>query len=414
MKQTGEISHSRKAAIQLIALFGLVSLFGDMVYEGARSVNGPYLKTLGANAVIVGLVTGIAEFLGYAIRLASGYFADKTKAYWVFTFVGYGMLVSVPLLAFTGVWQVAVIFIVMERLGKALRSPAKDTILSQAAKQVGTGFGFAIAEVLDQIGAISGPLIFTALFMMLGRGDRALVDYQRGYSLLWIPLILVMVCVFLAWRRVPNPEVLEGKGSQRPETDKLSKVFWIYTIFSFVTTLGFANFALIGYHFKAAHVLTDAQIPLFYALAMGVDAVAALAVGKTYDILKTKHKNENAGLFTLIVIPLFSMLIPLLVFSTKFSFCLIGAFIWGIVMGCHETIMKSAIADLTSLKKRGTGYGIFNTAYGLAIFFGSALIGMLYEKSIFAVIIISIVVEIAAIPLFFMLKKEALLVRHAE
>lgn len=402
------MNNNKKRAFQLIFLFGLVSLFGDMVYEGARSVNGPYLKTLGANAAIVGLVAGVAEFLGYAIRLASGYFADKTKAYWLFTFLGYGLLVSVPLLALTGIWQVAVVFIIIERLGKALRSPAKDTILSQATKQVGTGFGFAIAEVLDQIGAISGPLIFSVLFMVLGKGDRSLVDYQHGYSLLWVPLILVMFCILLAYRRVPNPEILEVSVNKGLETDKLSKVFWIYTVFTFVTTLGFANFALIGYHFKAKHILTDAQIPLFYALAMGVDAIAALAIGKTYDIFKSRRNNEKAGLMTLIAIPVFSLFIPAFVFSTKFSFVLIGAIIWGIVMGAHETVMKSAIADLTPLKKRGTGYGIFNTAYGLAIFIGSAFTGLLYERSIFAVIIISIAVEIAAIPVFFIMRKEAL------
>ncbi|MDD2679494.1 MAG: MFS transporter [Candidatus Omnitrophica bacterium] len=401
------MANQKKTAFQLILLFGLVSLFGDIVYEGARSVNGPYLKTLGANAVIVGVVAGIAEFLGYAIRLASGYFADKTKAYWLFTFLGYGMLVSVPLLSLAGIWQVAVIFIVMERLGKALRSPARDTILSQATKQVGTGFGFAIAEVLDQVGAISGPLIFTVLFVLLGKGDRGVGDYQQGYALLWIPLVLVMLCVYLAWRRVPDPQVLERSIVKSRETDKLSRVFWIYTFFTFVTTLGFANFALIGYHFKVTRVLTDAQIPLFYALAMGVDAVAALAIGKAYDIFKTRRNNEKSGLTTLIVIPVLSLFIPAFVFSTKFSLCLAGAVIWGIVMGCHETIMRSAIADLAPLEKRGTGYGIFNTAYGLAIFIGSALVGLLYENSLPAVILISIFIEIAAIPVFFVLRKEA-------
>ncbi|MDD5771427.1 MAG: MFS transporter, partial [Candidatus Omnitrophica bacterium] len=266
------MNNHRKTAFQIIFLFGLVSLFGDVVYEGARSVNGPYLKTLGATAAIVGLAAGLAEFLGYAVRLASGYFADKTKAYWLFTFIGYGLLVSVPLLALTGIWQVAVIFIIIERLGKALRSPAKDTILSQATKQVGTGFGFAIAEVLDQIGAIAGPLIFTGLFLFLGRGSRSLSDYQFGYSLLWIPLILVIFCIFIAYRRLPEPAVLEAPLVKGPQADKLSRVFWIYTVFTFITTIGFTNFALIGYHFKTINILTDAQIPLFYALAMGVDA----------------------------------------------------------------------------------------------------------------------------------------------
>jgi len=402
------MNNKKKTAFQLIFLFGLVSLFGDMVYEGARSVNGPYLKTLGANAAIVGLVAGLAEFLGYAVRLASGYFADKTRAYWLFTFLGYGMLVSVPLLSLSGVWQVAVIFIIMERLGKALRSPARDTILSQATKQVGTGIGFAIAEVLDQLGAIIGPLIFAGLFVILGKGNRNIADYQYGYSLLWVPLVLVLLCVILAWRRVPEPEVLEAPVIKSPQTDKLSKVFWIYTVFTFITTLGFANFALIGFHFKAAGVLTDSQIPLFYALAMAVDAIAALAIGRAYDIFKARRNNEKAGLITLVVIPLFSLFIPAFVFSTNFSLALAGAIIWGIVMGAHETIMKSAIADLTPLKKRGTGYGIFNSAYGLAIFIGSAIMGLLYEYSVPAVIIISICVEIAAIPVFFVLKKNAL------
>lgn len=403
------MNQQKQAAFKLIFLFGLVSLFGDMVYEGARSVNGPYLKVLGANAAAVGIIAGLAEFLAYAIRLFSGYFADKTKAYWWFTFLGYGLLVSVPLLALSGIWQVAVVFIVLERLGKAIRGPARDTILSQATKQVGTGFGFAIAEALDQIGAISGPLIFTVLFVLLGKGpEQSLGDYRLGYTLLWAPFILVLGCIFFAWRAVPEPQLLEAEAPKLAQPDKLSKIFWIYTGFTFVTTLGFANFALLGFHLKAQQVITDAQIPLFYALAMGVDAVAAIIIGKAYDNFKTRHNNEKAGLITLLVIPIFSLLIPGLVFSARFSLVLTGVIIWGLVMGCHETIMKSAIADLTPLRKRGTGYGIFNFAYGLSIFFGSALIGLLYEYSLPAVVLASILIELAAIPLFFWLQKEAL------
>jgi len=400
------MDNKKKSAFGLILFLGLVSLFGDMVYEAGRSVNGPYLKALGANAAIVGLVAGLAEFLGYAVRLGSGYFADKTKAYWLFTFLGYGLLVSVPLLALAGIWQAAVFFIIMERLGKALRSPARDTILSQAAKQVGTGFGFAIVEALDQVGAIIGPLIFTVLFVHLGSGDRILADYQRGYRLLWLPLILVMVFIYLSYRRLPHPEVLEGPETDNLKPDKLTKIFWIYSIFTFATTFGFANFALIGFHFKAKHVLTDAQIPLFYALAMGVDALAALVIGKVYDFFKARHNQENAGLTTLIAIPVLSLFIPVFVFSVNFSFVLAGAIIWGLVMGCHETVMRSAIADLTPLSRRGTGYGIFNSAYGLAIFLGSALMGLFYENFLPAVIIGSIVIQILAIMVFFILKKE--------
>ncbi|HOV62688.1 MAG TPA: MFS transporter [Spirochaetia bacterium] len=401
-----ETKNARKVALQLIVLFGIVSLCGDIVYEGARSVNGPYLKTLGANAAMVGLIVGIGEFLGYFIRLISGYFADKTKAYWVFTITGYGMLISVPLLALTGVWQVAAVLMVLERIGKALRNPSKDTILSQATKVVGTGVGFGINEALDQIGAIIGPVIFTVLFATKGSGTLA--DYQKGYSLLWIPFALVMISVFVAFIRVPNPEMLESTTVRKNESENITKVFWIYTIFTFVTTIGFANFAILGYHFKAQQVLTDTEIPLYYAIAMGVDALVALIIGKLYDVAKAKKKSETGGLITLIVIPILTAFIPILGFTKSKGLAISAVILWGVVMGTHETVMKSAIADITPMKKRGTGYGVFNTAYGLALLAGSALMGLLYDISINGIIILSVVAEIIAIPLFFIMRKEAI------
>ena len=401
---------NRKAAFKLIIIFGLVSLFGDIVYEGARSVNGPYLKTLGVSAAVVGFIAGLGEFIGYAIRLVSGYFADKTRAYWVFTFLGYGMLVSVPLLSLTGVWQVAALFIIMERFGKALRAPARDTIVSQASKQVGTGLGFAISEVMDQIGALTGPLILSGLFLIVGTTGNEITKYQKGYSLFWIPFILVMTCVTFAFIKVPNPEKLEMAVKKAPEPDKLSKTFWLYTAFTFITTMGFVNFVLIGYHFKAKNVLSDAQIPLFYAVAMAMDGVAAWFIGTYYDRLKKRNNNEKAGLGALLMIPLFSVFIPIFAFSVDFTFALISALIWGIVMGIHETIMKSAIADLTPIKKRGTGYGVFNTAYGLAMFVGSAAMGVLYDHSIAAVIAVAAGLQVLAVPVFFLMKKEAFVV----
>ena len=401
---------NRKAAFQLIIIFGLVSLFGDIVYEGARSVNGPYLETLGVSAAIVGFVAGLGEFIGYAIRLVSGYFADKTKAYWIFTFAGYGLLITVPLLSLTGVWQIAALFMILERLGKALRAPARDTIVSQASKQVGTGLGFAISEVMDQIGALTGPLILSGFFWVVANSASDIRKYQQGYSLFWIPFILVMACVTFAFIKVPNPEKLEMAVRRAPEPDKLSKTFWLYTAFTFITTMGFVNFALIGYHFKAKNVLSDAQIPLFYAIAMAIDGVAAWFIGTYYDRLKKRSDNEKAGLGALLTIPLFSIFIPIFAFSLNFTFALISALIWGIVMGIHETIMKSAIADLTPMKRRGTGYGIFNTAYGLAMFIGSAAMGVLYDHSLAAVIVVTIALQIFAIPVFFLMKKEAFVV----
>jgi len=391
---------NKKAAMNLIILFGLVSLFGDVVYEGARSVNGPYLKTLGVSAATVGFIAGLGEFIGYAIRLLSGYFADKTRAYWLFTFIGYGMLATVPMLSLTGVWQVAALFIVLERLGKALRAPARDTIVSQASKQVGTGFGFGLSEFMDQLGALTGPLIFMALFMVVGNTQGDIAKYQAGYRLFWVPFLLVMACVSFAYLRVPDPEKLEAALNKPPEPDKLSKVFWIYTAFTLVATAGFVNFALLGYHFKAKGVLSDAQIPLFYAIAMAVDGIAALAIGKAYDVMKHRSGNEKAGLLTLVAIPALSALIPLFAFSMNIALVAVSVLLWGIVMGIHETIMKSAIADLTPMKKRGTGYGIFNTVYGAAMFVGASLMGVLYDVSLPLLIGVTIGIELLVVPIF--------------
>lgn len=398
--------NQKRQAMKLIVLFGLVSLCADMVYEGGRSVNGPYLKTLAANAAMVGLIAGIGEFLGYGLRIVSGYFSDKTRAYWIFTFSGYGLIVCIPLLSLTGVWQMAAILITMERIGKALRSPARDTILSSASKQVGTGFGFGLHEALDQVGAILGPLIFTFVFVFGPSAGKTISDYQKGYGLLWIPLGLMVACLILAYQRLPRPQELEV-SVKKEEPDKLSKVFWLYTTFTFITTLGFVNFVLLGYHFKARHILSDSQIPLFYALAMGIDALVALAIGKAYDVLKKRRNSPHAGLDTLIVIPLFSLLIPICAFSQNYFLVLAGVFIWGIVMGAHETIMRSSIADITPLAKRGSGYGIFNAGYGLAMFLGSALMGVLYEHHLTQLILAAVFLELLSLPIFFLLRQEA-------
>jgi MFS family permease len=396
----------KKTALRLILLFGVISLLGDIIYEGARGVNGPYLKTMGASAAVVGLVAGIGELLGYLIRLASGYFSDKTKAHWFFTIFGYSFLMVIPMLALTGIWQFAAIFMVLERIGKGIRSPAKDTILSQATKQVGTGFGFAIVEFMDQIGATIGPLIFTFFFISIGPGDRSIIDYQHGYSLMWFPFVILMMVLFTAFFMVKNPEELENAVVKKPQPDRITRTFWLYCIFTFVTTLGFLNFAIIGYHLKAQAIVTDAQIPLMYALAMGVDAIIGLVIGRWYDKLKIKFDNEHAGLLLLIALPLLTAPLPLLTLSPLLPLIITGVVLWGVVMGTHETIMKAGIADITSIRKRGTGYGIFNMMYGIAIFIGSAAAGFLYDYSINLLIVLMIAVELTAIPVFYILRKQ--------
>ena len=376
-----------------IILLGIVSLFGDVTYEGARSVAGPYLATLGAGPGVVSLVAGIGEFAGYALRLASGYLADRTKAYWLLTFIGYGLLLSIPLLAFAGYWQLAAVLIILERMGKAIRSPARDTMLSYATKEVGRGWGFAVHEALDQIGAVIGPIGFSLVLLFHG-------DYREGFTLLWIPALLTLVVLAIARKKVPSPQKLEipEEASRQDIQGKLPRVFWLYTVFTLLSMAGFANFQLISYHLKVHAIVSDAQIPMIYAIAMGVDALAALLVGKTYD---------KIGLISLLAVPLLTLPIPFLAFSHSYSLVLIGMVLWGAVMGIQETIMRAAIADLTPVERRGFAYGVFNTAYGAGWFLGGALMGLLYELSINYLILFAVVMELISIPLFLSVRKEA-------
>ena len=406
-KKLNNISENKKNAIILILLFGVISLLGDIIYEGARSVNGPYLQTLGANAAIVGFVVGIGELLGYALRLFSGYFSDRTRAHWLFVILGYGLLISIPLLALSDYWQFAAVFIVLERIGKGLRSPARDTLVSHATKQVGTGFGFGISEFLDQIGATIGPLIFTFFFLSLKSAQKTVADYQQGYRLLWFPYGLLLIVLLITYFKFKTPRALEEETtSNKNNSSKISKIFWIYSLFTFLTTVGFINFAIVGYHLKINEIVSESHIPLFYAIAMIVDAIFGIIVGKRYDKLKIKHKNEQAGLFVLLFIPILTALILPLIFSSNIGFIVIAVFFWGIVMGSHETIMKAGIADLTSITKRGTGYGIFNVIYGLALFIGSVVAGYLYDISISLMITAFICIEVLAVVVFGILKKE--------
>ena len=173
-------------AMKFIILMGVVSLLADMTYEGSRSITGPYLVILGASAVTVGFVAGFGELAGYVLRFFSGHLTDRTRSYWTITISGYLInLIAVPLLALAGSWEVAAALIIIERVGKGIRVPSRDVMLSHACSQVGQGWGFGLHEALDQIGAILGPLIVAAVLFFHG-------SYQIGFAFLLLPAILAI------------------------------------------------------------------------------------------------------------------------------------------------------------------------------------------------------------------------------
>lgn len=392
----------KKRAFQLIILFGIISLLGDIIYEGGRSAHGQYLKLLGVQAVTVGFIVGFGEFLGYFFRLISGFFADKTKSYWFLTIFGYFLLASIPLISTTGSWRIIAFLIVLERIGKGIRTPARDTLTSFVAEKVGTGFGFGITEFLDQIGAILGPLIFAFVFSTSISNQNAIGLYQRGYGIFWGPFILLALILFYTYFSFKRFEKLEKKSEKVIDRGPLPINFWFYILFTFITTLGFLNFPLIGFHLKKLNLFSDQKIFIFYTLAMAIDGIIALIVGKIYDRLKTKFEN----FYFLLLIPLFSAFLPYLVFSKTLFLFSLGIVLFGFIIGLQETILKAVIADITPIERRSRAYGIFNFSLGIAFFVGSTIAGKLYDFSLPVLIVTLAIIELSSLPFFWLMKKK--------
>ncbi|WP_308534368.1 MFS transporter [uncultured Peptoniphilus sp.] len=390
--------------VKVVIIFGIISLLGDVIYEGARSANSQYFSLLGISAANIGFYFGLGEFLGYFLRLFAGLVSDIYHMHWPFIFIGYGFLIVVPLMGTTSSLGVLASLMLLERIGKALRNPSKDTLLSTVSEhEVGIGFAFGIQEALDQLGAFLGPIIFTLVFYFSGHG---LASYQFAYKLLFIPFILLMAFLYFAYKKIKDENLIERIDGKKFSRDKMGKVFWIYCAFSFFSSIGFINFSIIAYHLKVKGLMTDGNITLLYSLAMIVDAITALIIGKAYDILKIKRKNKMGGILIMALIPFVTAIIPFFTLSFNKSLIIFGLLIFGLVIGSHETIIRSAIADITPFSKRGTAYGIFNGIYGLAFLIGSSLVGALYDFGNMNLIFIFVLAaQIISLYLFYMLRK---------
>lgn len=375
----------RRIASRFVFLIGVLSFFADFTYEGSRSILGPYLATLGASAFIVGVVTGFGELLGYGLRLVSGRWADSTGKFWPITIFGYVVqMAAVPALALTGNWPAAAVLIILERVGKAIRNPPRDTMLSHAAKDAG-GYGwvFGLHEALDQFGALVGPLLVAAVLARDGA-------YHTAFAVLAVPATINLSLVLLARRLYPRPQDLEGP---RPSSSdgKLPRVFWVYLAGAALAAAGFADYPLIAYHFSRAHVVPGHWIAIFYSVAMAVSGTGSLVFGRLFD---------RFGFKVLIVLTAVSALFAPLVFLGGFWTALLGAAVWGLGMGVHESVIPAAVAPMAPGARRASAFGLFTAGYGVFWFLGSAAIGFLYDRSLPATIAFCVIAELAALPFF--------------
>ncbi len=365
---------SKRTAYVAILTMGIVSMLGDIVYESGRGIAPDYLLFLGASALLVGLVSGAGESLGYAARLVSGSLSDRSRAYWLFIFAGYGLILAIPLMGFTFSLQLVIVFLLLERLGKALRSPSRDTVVSIISKDVGSGKAFGLHEAIDQIGAIIGPLLLGAVMFLTAN------NYSAAFGFLLIPFALMVMALVHAYRKIGKSVEVEVRNFTN-EHATITRGFWFYCLAVFLNTLGLIPVALIL--FAGSSILQPAgqawMVPFLYVVVQAVDAPMALVAGHLFDRLGVK----------ILVLPFVIAVFPVF-FVTFGGLTGIAAacVTFGFVLGMQESIYRAAVCEFIPLGKRGTAYGIFNTVLGLGTLASGALFGFLINGGYSTVILV--------------------------
>jgi len=391
---------------RVVVGFGVVSLAADMVYEGARSVYGPLLASLGASALVVGAVTGAGEAAALVLRAVSGPLADRTGRYWSLTLLGYGLTaVCVPLLAVTpllgGAGLVAAVLLILaERTGKAIRSPAKSALLADAASQVGMGRGLGVHKALDQIGAFAGPLLVAGLVAVSAGA------LWPGLAALAIPGAVAMALLLITRRQVPQmgrltagpaaedtpraglsegrfPRLRQMRGARLGLPASLVQ----FAAGTALCTAGLVTFGLIGYHLVGRGLVPTAGVPLLYAAAMAAGALAALATGEAYDRLGAK---------ALLALPFLVAAVPAMVFSGSLSIVVPGVLLWGAAVGVQDSTVKATVGDLVPRERRATAYGVFAGVQGVGALIGGITAGALYGQSVTALLAVVVAAQVIA------------------
>jgi hypothetical protein len=370
-------------AFRFVLTLGVVNLFADITYEGAGSINGPFLGTLGASAALISIIAGLGEFLGYALRAVAGHVADRTGKYWPISFVGYAInLLAVPAMALAGSWQLAALLMLAERIGRAIRKPTIETMLSYTTAKFGKGWVFAVNTALDETGATLGPLLMAAVLFLGGR-------YQMGYALLLISSLLALASLTAARIGFPVPANL-GEGKSAPERE-FTPAFWLYMAGGAFFAAGLMSYELISFHLVTAGLISRSWMPVALAFATGTGVIANLLLGRMFD---------RVGMNVVLAAVILSAFFTPLVFSGSLIPVLIAMPLWGVGYAVQDTLFKALVADILPDRKRGLAFGLFYAGYGLGWLVGSVAVGLLYQRSHLALVLFAVAAQLCALPFF--------------
>lgn len=377
-----------KNAFMFVLILGLVNLFSDMTYEGASSINGPFLASLGASAAAIGITSGVGEFLGYSLRFFAGLISDRTGKYWLVTFTGYVInLLAVPALALAGNWQWAASLMIAERVGRAIRKPSVEAMLSYTTGKLGKGWVYGVNTALDQAGATIGPLIMALVLVLKG-------NFRTGYTVLLVSALLALATLTLARYVFPNPARLDG--GPKLKLNGFTSGYWLYMVAGTCVAAGLVSFELISFHFSNTNSVSRNWIPLFFSVAMGTDGLASLVFGRLYD---------RIGLPVVLGAFFISAFFAPFIFFGTFPFALLGMVLWGIGFGAQDTLLKAIVAGQLPNGRRNLAFGLFYTGYGSGWLVGSVTTGLLYSSSVLSVVLFSVLAQLLSLPFFVLAKR---------
>jgi len=370
-------------AFRFVLTMGIVNLFSDTTYEGGGSINGPFLGSLGASAAAIAIIAGTGEFLGYSLRSVAGYVADRTGRHWLITFVGYVInLLAVPAMALAGSWQIAAALVLAERIGRALRKPTVESMLSYTTGELGKGWVYAVNTALDETGATIGPLIVAAVLLMKG-------SYQTAYALLLVSSTLALASLAVARIGFPLPTRLEH--GETATQQRFTRSYWLYMAAGGCFAAGLMSYELISYYLTSTGIVSKEWTPVLLAFATGCGVVASLVLGKLYDRLGTP---------VVVVAVVLSSLFAPLVFTGNFAATLLAMPLWGIGYATQDTLLKAIIAGELPEGKRSLAFGLFYTAYGVGWLVGSTATGLLYGHSHLAIVVFVFAAQLISVPIF--------------
>jgi predicted MFS family arabinose efflux permease len=383
-------SLAARTAFAFVVTMGIVNLFADMTYEGGTGLNGPFLALLGAGGAAVSMVAGFGEFLGYSLRSVSGFVADRTGLYWPITFAGYVInLLAVPAMALAGSWRTAAALIVLERVGRAIRKPSVEAMLSYSATTLGRGWVYALNTALDETGATLGPLLVAIL---LARGR----PYHFAYAVLLLPAVLTLLALLRARIGFPVPASL-ARGPA-PGAPGFTRRYWLTMIAAACFGAGLMSFEFVSFHLAKTGRIEGAWIPVALAMATVAGIVASLVLGRLYD-----SKGTPVVAAAMAMAALFSPM----VFLGGFSLAMAGLLLWGVGYAVQDTLLKAVVAGMLPAGRRGFAFGLFYTGYGGGWLVGSIATGVLYRQSVPAVVAFSVLAQAIAVPLFLVAQRES-------